>query len=187
MLDWETAFFLPSEHILHQNTLLTTLPTLAKEWRVSFELNPRNYDYRSFAQVLQITKGGKSGNIGDRTPALWIHRSKGVYLATTLQGKANVGKFFRSKKPPLNEWTAVEISQIKQGAKYMFSFVMQGETLWSVENSSPRQFSDVQVFACSPWYTEQAGSIRKFKIENMMPGEKTNNSQSYNLLCSDLW
>ena len=123
------------------------------------------------AQVLQLTIGGKSGNIGDRTPALWIHKTKGVYVVTTLNGNANVGKYIRKKKPPLKKWAAVEIIQEKKRSKYMFSLMIKGSTIWSVENKDPQQFSDVQVFASSPWNVAQAGSIRGFKIENMMPGE----------------
>ena len=123
-----------------------------------------------------MTIGGKSENIGDRTPALWIHKSRGVHIATTLNGKPSVGKFFRTKKPPINEWTTVEISQARKGSKYMFSLVLKGETLWSVENTQPRQFSDVHVYASSEWSVAQAGSIRGFKIENKMPGK---NKQIY--------
>ena len=118
-----------------------------------------------------MTIGGRSGNVGDRTPALWIHKTRGVYISTTLDGKPTVGKFFRTKKPPINEWTTVEISQAKKGSKYMFSLVIRGETLWSVENTRPTQFSDVHVYASSDWYVAQAGSIRGLQIENMMPGE----------------
>ena len=158
--------------MLRRGTLLTTLPILAEEWRVSFEIKPTNYNYNGFAQILQMTTGGKSGKIGDRTPALWIHKTKGVYLATTLNGKANEGKFFKTKKPPLNKWTSVEISQVMDGTKHIFSFTIGGKTLWSVENTKPRKFYSVQVFASSGWYVAQAGSIRRFKIENILPGEK---------------
>ena len=171
MLDWASSFSISGRHLLKQNTLLTTLPTLTKEWRVSFEFNPKNYDYRGYAQILQMTIGGKDGNVGDRTPSLWIHKTRGVYISTTLNGEADVGKLFRTKKPRINEWTTVEISQARKGSKYMFSLVIKGETLWSVENTRPMQFSNVYVYACSVWYVAQAGSIRGFKIENKMPGE----------------
>ena len=117
-----------------------------------------------------MTIGGKSGNIGDRTPALWIHKTRGVYISTTLNGKPAVGKSFPTKKPSINEWTTVEISQSKKGSKYMFSLVVKGETLWIVENSEPKEFSDVHVYASSDWYVAQAGSIRGLQIANMMPG-----------------
>ena len=157
--------------MLKRNTILTTLPILTKEWRVSFELNPTSYNYNGFAQILQLGIGGKSKNIGDRTPALWIHKSRGVYISTTLNGKASVGKFFPSKKPPINEWTTVEISQARKGSENIFSLIVKGEKLWEVQNTDPRQFSDVHVFASSQWYVAQAGSIRGLKIENMTPGE----------------
>ena len=156
--------------MLKRNTLLTTLPILTKEWNVSFEFNPQSYNYKGYAQILQMTIGGKSGNIGDRTPALWIHKTRGVYISTTLNGKPSVGKSFPTKKPSINEWTTVEISQSKMGSKYMFSLVVKGETLWIVENSSPKEFSDVHVYASSDWYVAQAGSIRGLQIANMMPG-----------------
>ncbi len=142
-----------------------------KEWKVSFEFKPTSYNLKGFAQILQLTKGGKSGNIGDRTPALWIHKSRGVFVVTTLDGKANVGKSFPTKKPPLDEWTEMEISQVKKGSKFMFSLIVKGETLASMENTDPREFSDVHVFASSRWNVAQKGSIRGLKIETMMPGE----------------
>ena len=171
LLDWKTEFFLPTEHPLKKASLLTTLPTLTKEWKISFELKPTNYQYASFAQILQLSIGGKSESVGDRTPALWIHKTRGVYLATTLGGKVFTGKFFKTKKPATKKWTSVEISQTKRGSKYMFSFALKGETLWDVENKDPRQFSSVKVFASSSWYEAQVGSIRGLKIENKMPGK----------------
>ena len=126
-----------------------------------------------------MTIGGKSGNVGDRTPALWIHKSKGVYIVTTLNGKANVGKLFPTNKLPIGKWSAVEVSQTKRGTMYMFSFLINGETVWTQENTKPKQFSDVHVFASSGWYVAQAGFIRGFKIENMIPGVKPKHKLSY--------
>ena len=84
---------------------------------------------------------------------------------TTINGKPNVGKHFRSKRPALNEWTAVEISQVKKGSIYIFSLMMNNEVLWSIRNVKPSQFYDVKVYAASPWFAVQAGSIKGLKIE----------------------
>ena len=157
--------------MLKKRSVLTTLPILTKEWKVSFEFNPKSYNYRGLAQVLQITRGGKSENIGDRTPSLWIHRTRGVYIVTTLNGEANVGKFFAKKKPPIGEWTRIEISQAKQDSDYMFSLTIGDEKVWSVANSKPQDFSDVKVYASSPWYVAQAGNIRGLQIENKIRGK----------------
>ena len=151
---------------------MTTLPILTKEWRVSFEFSPKNYNFKGYAQILHITTGGKYGNIGDRTPALWTHNSRGVYISTTLSGNPAIGKAFPSKKPPINQWTAVEIKQSKEGSDYIFSLKFNDEILWSVRNTDPQEFSAVQVYFSSGWYVAQAGSIRNFRIETMTPGEK---------------
>ena len=89
-----TSFSFPEDQILKRNTLLTTL-------------DPQSFNLRDFAQILQLTIGGKSGNVGDRTFERSIHKFLGVQISTTLNGKPNVGKLFRTKKPPINEWTVV--------------------------------------------------------------------------------
>ena len=63
MLDWTSTFSLPSEHLLKRNTLLTTLPYLAKEWRISFEFKPNNYNYKGYAQIIHMTIAGKGDDL----------------------------------------------------------------------------------------------------------------------------
>ena len=59
---------------------------------------------------------------------------------------------------------------MKKGSSYIFSLMMNNEVLWSTKNVKPSQFSDVKVYAASPWFAVQAGSIRGLKIEQ--PGSK---------------
>ena len=164
---------------MKRRTLLTTLPTLAKEWKVAFEFKPKSYNQRyTYAQVLQMTIGGKSGSVGDQTPSLMFHKRRGVYIVTALNGKAKVGKFFPSMKPPVGKWTRIEISQAKQDSRYMFSLTIGDEEVWSVANSKPEEFSDVKVYASSPWYGAQAGAIRGLQIENKIRGKSNNSEKS---------
>ena len=71
LLEWVPSYSLSREHLLRKNNLLTTLPTLGKEWVLSFEINPEGFTHRSYAQVLQLTTGGKANAVGDRTPAIF--------------------------------------------------------------------------------------------------------------------
>ena len=159
-----TVFNLPEEHVLKFNHLLTTLPILTEEWRVSFEVNPENYT-DGFAQVLHMTTGGRSSY----TPALWFSKSYGIYIRTTMHGMVEYS-IPKEKLPIINEWTTVEISQTKRGSEYIFSLVIKDETLLCEENTNPSQFSNVQVFASSGWQPAQEGSIRRFQIENNAAG-----------------
>ena len=121
--------------------------------------------------MLHLTIGGKSGAVGDRTPSIWFHRTVGVYIVTTLNGVANAGQKFKKHKPPIGEWTAFEISQTRKGSTHVFSVRIAGEEVWSEENSTPQEFLDVKVYASSPWYLAQAGSIRSLLIENKLLGK----------------
>ena len=123
-MTWTTSFSLPREIALEKNALLTDLPVLAKEWRVSFEIKPTSYKYNGYAQVLQMTTGGKKGKIGDRTPALWIHKTKGVYIATTLNGKPNEGNFIKEKKPSLTWQVFCDSQRIMLGENHVMSVIV---------------------------------------------------------------
>ena len=165
--DWETAFSLATEHNLKRGSLLTTLPTLTKEWMISFELRPTNYQDNSYAEIGRIMIGGWSGSLG-------VHKEKGVYIAISLDGKSR-RKFFKTSKPPLNEWTPVKISRTRVGSKYLFTLIIRGKTLWTIENTDPRDVSDVNVFASSELSVAQAGFIRELWISKKMPGKKSSN------------
>ena len=180
-IGWTTSLLLPGEHLLKKNNLLGTLPTLAKEWKVTFEFKPESYNRNGFAQILHLTIDGKGIALGERTPALWIYNKDGipkVWIKTALNGKPNEGDLSDRTPPPLNKWSKVEISQVRrfnplgtQGSYYVFSLVIGGETFEYEENNTPTKFSNVKVFTSSNWYAAQAGHIRGFKIENKLAGK----------------
>ena len=108
MTEWTTAFSLESEHQIVRNSLLTTLPNMTKEWRVTFDVNPTGNSFTGSASVLHLTIGGKgAGNnakVGDRNPAIWFHKTKGALVSTALDGRVSYGKYFKPL-PPTGEWT----------------------------------------------------------------------------------
>ena len=114
MSEWTTAFSLESEHQIVQDSPLTTLPKMTKDWKVTFEVNPTDYNLGSLTSVLHLSIGGKgsgsSAKVGDRIPAIWFHKTKGVLVSTALDGKAAYSKYFKNL-PPAGEWTRIEVSQ----------------------------------------------------------------------------
>ena len=170
---WTTAFALPQVHELTQNHLLTTLPKMTKEWKVSLEVNPTDYKFTSYANVLHLTIGGKglgsSANVGDRIPAIWIHKTRGVIISSALNGKTSYTKTF-NQRPPAGEWTRIEISQSLQSSSYIYNVIIGTTQLLTIENEKPVDLSDVKVYASSPWYTAQKGFIRNLRVE-IEPGD----------------
>ena len=172
MTEWTPAFSLESEHRIVRDSLLTTLPNMTKEWRVTFDVNPNDYNLNGFASVLHLTIGGKgtgsSAKVGDRTPAIWFHKTRGVLVSTALDGKASYSKYFNNL-PLAGEWTRIVVSQSLVSSRYMYSITLGNEEVFSKTNTKPVELSDVKVYAGSPWYSGQRGSLRNLKIEIKTP------------------
>ena len=169
---WKTAFSLSGEHELAADSLLTTLPNLTKEWTVLFEVKPTDYSFTGYANVLHLTIGGKglgsTAKVGDRTPCIWIHKSRGVVISSARNGKVAYTKTFKSL-PPLGEWTSIEVSQSLVGVKYMYSISIAGKNVFNIENKKPVEHSNVKVYAGSPWYTARKGFLRNLEIKIRIP------------------
>ena len=169
---WRTAFSLQEEHQISRNTLLTTLPLLAKEWRVSFDFKANNFN--GLAQVLHLTAGGKGvgrgSRYGDRTPAIWTHSSRGFLVSSAVGGKYSYAKYFKAL-PSLGEWTSIKVAQELVGSRTVYSITIGGKKVFAVTNSKPAHFENVRVYASSDWYSPANGSIRNLLIQNKNYGE----------------
>ena len=169
---WKTAFSHTREHELSQNQLLTTLPKMTKEWKVSFDVNPTNFRYSGFASVIHFTIGGKglgsSAKVGDRNPAIWFHKTRGVLVSSALDGHAAFSKFFKSL-PSAGAWTKIEVSQRLVSSQYMYTITIGDNQVLSKPNVKPMDLSNVKVYAGSPWYAAQKGYLRNMKIDIKTP------------------
>ena len=176
--DWDTAYSLTGEHALADNHLLTTLPRMTKEWKVSFQVKPTDYSFASYANVLHMTIGGKglgSGSkVGDRTPAIWTHSTKGFLVASAVGGKFSYSKYFKAL-PSTDKWILIEVSQEMKENAMIYSITIGENEVLSVKNSRPSEFENVQVFASSSWYSPVNGFIKNLLIENKNEGRSKDN------------
>ena len=169
--DWSTVFEQPDASPLVKGKLLTSIPVLGKQWRGSFEVFPENFDHTGLASILHLRTGEKGTKFGRRIPAVLIQRNKRVLVSTALGKKLIFNKRFRSKNgPALRRWTKIEVGQSLQGEDYIYSIDLGGRQVFTANNSRPRDFYDVKVYAASPSSPPLSGSIRNLKIE--VGGEK---------------
>ena len=166
---WIKVYASSKTQQLKKNKLLTRISKLNKEWRVSFEVNPTSYKPK-VSSVLHMTAGGKGSKAGDQTPAVWIHKRKGIMVAAYVNGKKGFLKTFKGL-PNSGEWIKMEISQVKAGSQYIYSIAINGEEKFSMEHTRAEEFSNVRVFASSPYYSGQIGSIRNVTVENKADGK----------------
>ena len=169
--EWTTAFSLESEHQIVRDSLLTVLPNMTKEWKVTFDVNPTHYSWNGWKSILHLTTGGKgvgsNAKVGDRIPAIWFHKTRGVLVSSALDGRVSFNKVFKPL-PPAGEWTRIEVSQILVSSRYMYSITI-GNKVFSKPNTEPVELSGVKVYAGSPWSLGQKGSLRNLKIEIKTP------------------
>ena len=167
---WSTVYSLKEEHLIGRHQLLTTIPLLKKEWRVSFLFKADEFE--GLAQVLHLTTGGKgSGSgaeYGDRTPAIWTHPTKGFLISSAVGGKSN-SKYVKAL-PSTGEWIVIKVSQEMVANAMIYSITIGGKKVFSTTNSSPSDFENVQVFASSSWYSPVNGFIKRLVIENKSEG-----------------
>ena len=95
---WSTAYSLREEHQITKEKLLTTIPVLKKEWKVSFDFKANNFV--GIEQLLHMTIGGKGigsgAKYGDRTPAIWTHPSRGFLISSAVGGRYSYAKYFKA-------------------------------------------------------------------------------------------
>ena len=172
-MKWTKAFSLNGKHELSKDSLLTTLPKMTKEWKVSFEIKPTDYSFGGYSNVLHLTIGGKglgsSAKVGDRVPAIWIHKTRGVIVSSARNGRAAYTTTIKGLLPPAGKWTAIEVSQSLVGSKYIYEISIAGKTVNRVENRKPVELSNVKVYAGSPWYTATKGFLQNLEIEIRVP------------------
>ena len=162
---WETVLNIPEERSITKGHLLTTLPILGMEWRVSHEFRPTDFSNNGWTNSIHLTTGGDNHQYGYRTPAVTFHPSKGMQVTAAVNGVYNYHRDFMSKRPVLDAWTTISISQEMSGEKYIYKIIIGEEQVYSVENHQPQEFRDVKVYASDPWHTKVPGQIRAFTIQ----------------------
>ena len=168
LTEWTTAYSMEGELEIAKDSLLTTLPKLTKQWKVSFEVNPSDFKYTGYASLLHMTIGGNRGQVGDRSPAIWLHKTRGVLVSSAIDGKVAYSKTVKPL-PAAGEWTKIEVSQVLVGAKHVFSITIGDKKVFSKTNKKPVELTDVKVYSGSPWYTSQKGSLKNLRIDIKTP------------------
>ena len=174
-LPWTTVYFSPQGPDdgtkLVRDNLLTTLPSLGKEWRVTHEFRPTDYSAKGWTNSLHLTTGGNK----KRMPAIFFHASKGMVVAFPKDDSSNTKHYIKGDdRPATNEWNRIKISQELLDQKYMITITIGCKKVFSVQNNKPNEYSEVMVYASNPFYAAQPGSIKNLIIET-----KTNPSTGY--------
>merc|ERR1712228_588900 len=107
-----------------QNSLLTTLPSISREWAVEFDFWPNNYDQTPdqpilglYTNVLHMTT---DGNFNSRIPGVWCKVDEPKVLSVNF---ADLFPWFAPTElplPPIGQWSTIRISQEQLGTDFVF-------------------------------------------------------------------
>ena len=176
----EDSFSLSEEHGLVRGRLLHTFPVLAKEWKVSFEVNPSTYE-DGWRNILHLRYPSGFFHAGVSCLSISIQSSRwcnsdGWQCSTNpirlsykflSNGEA---KYFRDYLhiPQLRTWSKIEVKLVFEGDSYKILFNNGTKTKPVL---SPEIFEDVKVYASDPWNEAQPGKIRDLCITNLNTGD----------------
>ena len=104
-------------------------------------------------------------DLGDRIIHVQINDDGYFSVSSHVNGNSNYYKQFHFE---VGKKYHISIQQWKENEKYWYEITIDGLSKFKIENSQPKQFSNVKLYATSPWqaaFTSDFGSICSIKIQ----------------------
>ena len=155
---------------LVRNKLLSTIPILSTEWIVSFDYKVTRTVWTdcNWLGVLTFTIGQDLDNYGDRTPSLYVRcADRQLVFSSAINGIIAFNKMVLQINS--NGLYHIEIHQrYISGGEYRYFIRIDGVEVVSVVNKDARQFYNVKVYACDPWFDPADGIISNLQHTNFL-------------------
>ena len=140
--------------------LVTTLPSLPRQWRISHGLTPREYSDTgtSSLHVTLLNSSTHTEVQEDRVLSI-------TFLENQMRITTPFGQFL-TNLPPTEELTSIQMIQERFDFwSYSFKILINDREVLTNTNTLFSVHSDVEVFACRPGLLAQPGQISKIEIE----------------------
>lgn len=161
---------------IEKSNLLTTLPRINEEWKLSFELFLREKPNR-WRSVLHFTNGPNCCNEGNRVPAIFV-RGGGTKLHICHGINRNNNHCIDSEDIPINKWVKVEMEQLKVEGRFEYNVKVDGKPATStILNYIPKTYTNVKVYAGHDSTKAANGDLRNIRYENIAAHHKTCDSK----------
>ena len=154
---------------IKRNMMMKSYSTWGPSYKVSFSLKINKLPRNEWTNIIDVTKGGKCCNIGDRIPGVYVRsrsRMVWIYFCSALNGNGN---FCRWITVTMGKQYNITIQQSKKGGKYWYQILIPGMRTRRFLNTTPRKFTNVKLYTSDEWYpsfTSDLGTVSNLKIEN---------------------
>ena len=155
-----------NETKIQKNTLVTTLDTFPKEYKVSVEVKGTSLCPEKFCNVIHFTAGRNHANYGDQNPVIYFRSANMGYfidIRSAVNGDASYS-WKSVAKYKENEWIHIEVSQIHEPTGYNYMITINGKQEHTVMNNRAEEFYNVKCYASNPWANKQGGFIRNLFV-----------------------
>ena len=152
--------------VVQQGNVVTIIPTLYRGWTVQFDIKPYG-TVSGWNNILHMTTTDNNCcKLGDRVPAMWFHSdSTKPHIMTVINDKSNLG-YNEGDALPMNAWSNIKISQLKSNnGNYVFSVEINGLRVFKMINTSPKTWSNVNVYNSNPWHPAAKVIINNLQID----------------------
>merc|ERR1719369_960086 len=151
---------------IKKNQQISELPSIGKEYDISFELLITNFGTDAFQNVIHFTLGENAAKYGDRNPAVWLTKQKKLQICSAISGNKNYcgPDVLIPTVLETGKWIKIEISQTLVDGKYIYDVKVNGECVINIENTKAEQFGPVKVFVGDNWYPNVNGKIKNLNI-----------------------
>nr|XP_047145388.1 uncharacterized protein LOC105847086 [Hydra vulgaris] len=151
------------ERFVTRDNLLALLTSLEKAFSVSFKLYLISLS-ELLENVIHLTIGSNVEQYDDRCHAVWVKSGELLICSAVNLEKDHC---FTTSQLPLNAWSTIKISQIKQKGEYKYNICINEIVVYSTVNTYPQSFSNVYVYSADSWHNEfKDGFIKDLKIVN---------------------
>jgi hypothetical protein len=96
---------------------------------------------------------------GDRIPAFWINSNGYFSIESSVN---NNGNYWKHIPIELGKTYQVTIQQVKDGKKYWYEIIINGDSKLKVENKKPLTFSNVDLYGSDPWHHSFSSDFGSF-------------------------
>jgi len=163
---WSKPEFIDFKHngknTVKRGLLLATLPFIGKQFSISFELFINQFGSYPWQNVLHLTKGENAHEYGNRVPLVAVTPDKQLHVTSAISGNWNGGGDIKGLQQ--GRWIKVAITQTYYRGTFLFEVFVDGSRKMMKENSKPKRFSNIKVYASDPWHVAVNGKIRRLSI-----------------------
>ena len=138
---------------LGKGKLIERYPTWGPEFSVRMDITikalpPNTPTYRS---LLHFTEYSNVKNYGDRVPAIWLHKGGFLLVCSAISGDKNKCTHVHQA---IGQQFTLEIKQAtsQSDGKMLYEIFVDGNSVYSIENTQPMSFTNVKAYGGDPWY-----------------------------------